>query len=319
MVKRNPLYELQHPGLYVRRSPQLFLERTIAMVDLSLIHLPNRTLVAITGDDRVAFLQGLITNDITRLEGKAVWAALLTAQGRYLHDFIVLADGDRLLLDVEADRRDDLLRRLRMFRLRAKADFADLTGQLALFACLEAGSEAPGTLTAVPGGWRLVDPRHTGLGQRLILPSGTPASGDFVDWDRARLALGIPDGSRDLVPEKSILLENGFDELAGIAWDKGCYVGQELTARTKYRGLVRKRLLPVRVDGALPAPGTVVTADGAEVGEIRSGSGDMALALIRLDALPAATKLVCGGAQLSPQPPSWINLPPTEGDMPTNG
>lgn len=289
------------------------------MADLPLIPLSNRSLIAVGGDDRVTFLQGLVTNDVTNLDGKAVWSALLTAQGKYLHDFIILADGDRLLLDVEAARRDDLIRRLRMFRLRAKVELTDLTGQLAVFARLDEPGAAAGTVTVVNGGWQLVDPRQAGLGHRFILPANTPATGDFADWDRARMTLGIPDGSRDLIPEKSILLDNGFDELAGIAWNKGCYVGQELTARTKYRGLVKKRLLPVRVTGPLPDAGTIVTRDGADVGEIRSGWDDLALALIRLDALSGEVPLLCAGAILAPMPPSWINLPRTEGDMPTNG
>lgn len=289
------------------------------MADLPLIPLSDRGIIAVSGDDRITFLQGLVTNDVTNLEGKAVWSALLTAQGKYLHDFIILADGERLLLDVETARRDDLMRRLRMFRLRAKVDLADLTAQLGVFAQLHGTDDGRGTVTPVPGGWRIVDPRHAGLGHRFILPADTVADGDIADWDRARMALAIPDGSRDLVPEKSILLDNGFDELGGVAWNKGCYVGQELTARTKYRGLVKKRLVPVSVAGPLPDAGTIVTRDGADAGEIRSGRGDLALALIRLDALAAGTDLACGDAMLTPMPPSWINLPRTEGDMPTNG
>ncbi|OYQ34781.1 hypothetical protein CHU95_09285 [Niveispirillum lacus] len=289
------------------------------MADLPLIRLSDRTVIAVSGDDRVTFLQGLVTNDVNHLNGRAVWSALLTAQGKYLHDFIILADGDRLLLDVEAARREDLVKRLRLFRLRAKVELTDLTGQLGIFAQLDSQTGERGTITAVPGGWSLIDPRHAGLGRRLILAEGTPASGDHADWDRVRLRLGIPDSSRDLIPEKSILLDNGFDELGGVAWNKGCYVGQELTARTKYRGLVKKRLVPVQVDGPLPEAGTIVTRDGVDVGEIRSGRGDLALALIRLDALSTPCLLACGDAILSPKPPSWINLPRSEGDTPTNG
>ena len=95
----------------------------------------------------------------------------------------------------------------------------------------------------------------------------------------------MPDGSRDLVVERSLLLESGFEELHGVSFAKGCFVGQELTARTKHRGLVKKRLLPVRVDGALPAPGTPVTRGGRDAGEMRSGTGNLALALLRLDQL----------------------------------
>ena len=129
------------------------------------------------------------------------------------------------------------------------------------------------------GGVLLVDPRLGELGGRAILPREALrpalaafglAEADFADYDRHRLALGIPDGSRDLLPDKSILLEAGFDELNGVDWQKGCYVGQELTARTKYRGLIKKRLLPVRIDGPAPAPGTIVTLDGKDAGEMRS-------------------------------------------------
>lgn len=318
-MKRNPHYELPQSCLYDGDCTQPFPERTTIMADLPLIPLPDRTLIAVSGDDRVAFLQGLVTNDVTRLDGRAVWSALLTAQGKYLHDFIILAEDGRLLLDVEAARREDLLRRLRMFRLRAKVELTDLTGQQGVFAQLDRDAGDRGAVTAVPGGWSLIDPRHAGLGRRLILPVDRVATGDIADWDRLRIGLGIPDSSRDLIPEKSILLDNGFDELAGIAWDKGCYVGQELTARTKYRGLVKKRLVPVRVDGPLPEAGSIVTRDGADVGEIRSGRADLALALIRLDALSAGAPLACGAAVLTPMLPSWINLPRSEGNIPTNG
>lgn len=294
------------------------------MDTLPLIPLPGRSVIAVAGPDRVAFLQGLVSNDVTRAaDGRAVWAALLTAQGKYLHDFIIIADGERLLLDVEAARREDLLRRLRLYKLRSKVDLVDLAGQYAVFARLDPARDEDAPVTAVEGGWELADPRHPGLGHRLILTpdaaAARNATGDIAAWEAARLALGVPDGSRDLVPEKSILLDNGFDELHGIAWDKGCYVGQELTARTKYRGLVKKRLVPVAVTGPLPAPGTAVTAGATEVGEMRSGHGDLALALIRLETLATGAPLACGTAELRARPPSWINLPRPEGDSPTNG
>lgn len=291
---------------------------------MPLIRLSSRAIIAVAGPDRVGFLQGLITADVTKLDGtRAVWSALLTAQGKYLHDFIILADGDRLLLDVEADRRDDLLKRLRLFRLRAKVELVDLAGEMLVLADPTAADGEAGAVTTIDGGYSIIDPRHAGLGRRLILradaAAGLDISDDITPWDHARLLLGIPDGSRDLIPEKSILLDNGFDELRGVAWDKGCYVGQELTARTKYRGLVKKRLLPVSVAGPLAEAGTPVLRDGMEVGEMRSGQGDRALALIRLDALKPGTVLTCGEAEIRPEPPSWINLPSPEGDMPTNG
>jgi len=270
---------------------------------VDLIALPSRTVIAVGGADRINFLQGLVSNDVTKLApGGAVWAALLTAQGKFLHEFFVIADGERLLLDCEAARKDDLLRRLKMFKLRSKVELADLSGELAVFAHLgdAAGAEAAGIAFA--------DPRHPGIGSRLPLPAFTPATGNFADWDRARLALGLPDGSRDLVVEKSVLLESGFDELHGVAWDKGCYVGQELTARTKYRGLVKKRLVPVVVAGPLPEPGTPILRGEQEVGEIRSGCDGMALALLRLEAIREAGPLTAGEASLSVQLPDWAGF-----------
>ena len=299
-------------------------DRTTIMPASTLIALTDRAVIAVGGPDRIGFLQGLVTNDVTLAEqGLGVWSALLTAQGKYLHDFIILADGDRLLLDVEAGRREDLLRRLRLFRLRAKVDLTDLTGEWVVLADPAPAETAPGTVTAIDGGYVLVDPRHSGLGRRFVLRADAAAAfapiADTGDWDRARIALGIPDGSRDLIPEKSILLDNGFDELHGVAWAKGCYVGQELTARTKYRGLVKKRLVPVAVAGPLPAPGTPILSGTAEVGEMRSGCRDVGLALIRRETLAGSSVLTCDGAELRPQVPSWLNLPPTEGVPPTNG
>ena len=119
----------------------------------------------------------------------------------------------------------------------------------------------------------------------------------------------MPDGSRDLLPEKALLLESGFDELNGVDWQKGCYMGQELTARTKYRGLVKKRLFPVKIEGPLPAPGAAIERDGQEVGEIRSGAGDRAIALLRLDAVRATGPLISGETRIQPEVPAWMRLP----------
>jgi folate-binding protein YgfZ len=128
-----------------------------------------------------------------------------------------------------------------------------------------------------------------------------------ADYRLHRLSLGLPDGPPDLEPEKTLLLEAGFDELHGIAWDKGCYMGQELTARTKYRGLVKRRLIPVRLETAPPPPGTPVLADGQEVGSLRSAAGDLGLAMLRLDALEKP--LLAGDVGLQPQLPDWLKLP----------
>ncbi|MCZ6861191.1 MAG: folate-binding protein, partial [Alphaproteobacteria bacterium] len=129
------------------------------------------------------------------------------------------------------------------------------------------------------------------------------------DYDDMRLSLGLPDGSRDLIVGKSTLLESGFEELAGVDWDKGCFLGQELTARTRYRGLVKKRLVPVSIEGALPEPGTIIEQDGREAGEMRSGRGKRGLALLRLDAIERENNpLTAGEARLTPQKPDWASF-----------
>ena len=162
------------------------------------------------------------------------------------------------------------------------------------------------------------DPRLPELGLRVVLPRAEmdgfiAAHGlqrvAFAQYDRLRLGLGVPDGSRDLVVDRSLLLESGFEELHGVSFTKGCFVGQELTARTKHRGLIKRRLLPVRVDGPLPASGTPVTRAGKDAGEVRSGTGDLALALMRLEQIAAGEEpLMAGEAVLTPAPPPWLPM-----------
>ena len=175
----------------------------------------------------------------------------------------------------------------------------------------------PGAARPFGSGIVFVDPRLAALGARAILPlegarvllgnAGISETG-FDSYDRLRLSLGIPDGSRDLVLEKSILLEAGFDELNGVDWQKGCYIGQELTARTKYRGLVKRRLMPVEIEGPTPPPGTIVTMDGREVGEMRSSRDGLGLALLRIEPVREGKTLAAGDATLVPLRPSWMRL-----------
>jgi hypothetical protein len=287
--------------------------------------LESRAVLEVAGEDRVAFLQGLVSTDVATVsDTKAIHTAFLTAQGKYLHDFFIAALGERFLLDCEAARAEDLKKRLSMYRLRSKVTI-EARPDLAVAAAfgdgaaeaLGLGGEA-GAARALADGVAFVDPRLAAAGARAILPGDTAeavlrdaglAAGSLADYDRERLALGLPDGSRDLVPEKSILLENGFDELNGVDWDKGCFLGQELTARTHYRGLVKKRLMPVEIDGPLPEPGTLVMLGEKEAGEMRSGSDGRGLALLRLDAVEKAAEsnaaLTAGEARLTPKKPDW--------------
>jgi folate-binding protein YgfZ len=230
-----------------------------------------------------------------------------------------VADGgnDTLLLETERERAPALAKKLGLYKLRSKATVEDRGAAMEVAVVFGPGADkAP----SIEGAIAFVDPRLADLGVRVLAPAGQAAAllaacgftqAPIETYDALRLELGVPDGSRDLTVDKALLLENGFDELNGVDWQKGCYMGQELTARTKYRALIRKRLFPVRVEGALPAPGTSIYKDGQEVGELRSGSGSRALAMLRLDAVKAGEKLTAGEAGVLPEIPAWMRLPET--------
>jgi folate-binding protein YgfZ len=291
----------------------------------------TRGVLALTGEDRATYLQGLITNDTAKLSAeRAIYAAFLTPQGKYLHDFSVAflkdaAGEERYLLDVEAARRADLLKRLSMYRLRSKIALADASADWAVailygvdvLATLGLPAE-PGVTKVFGNGVVFTDPRLAALGARAILPRAEAAAwlsnaglkqGDADAYDRLRLELGVPESGRDLIPDKSILLESGFDELNGVDWQKGCYMGQELTARMKYRALVKKRLLPVTIEGGDVTPGTEITQDGKEAGEMLSSRNGNGLALLRLEAIDNGAALTAGGAVLKPAKPRWLKNP----------
>lgn len=300
-------------------------------------HFPaERALIAVNGADRQGFLQGLISNDTARIAAdRAIYSTLLTAQGRFLFDlFLVAADdgagGERYLVDCAADRRADLIKRLSMYRLRAKVTIADAAADWCVALLFGANAAqalglgtAAGQARGFGGGIAYVDPRLAALGVRLVLPRdgaaeklrdlGAAEDTGGARYHALRTGLGVPDAARDLVPEKSILLENGLDELNAIDWQKGCYMGQELTARTRYRGLVRKRLLPVGIEGPAPVAGTPLLLGDKELGEMRSTTEDgrHGLAMVRLEALAGGAMPVftAGAAKVSPSIPDWMRLP----------
>jgi tRNA-modifying protein YgfZ len=294
------------------------------MPEASFALLEDRGILAVSGADHRIFLQGLVSNDVDKVgSAQACYAALLTAQGKYLHDFMMIESGGEIWLETEARRLSDLKRRLSIYRLRAKAALEERP-ELVVAAVFGEGARAPMGLSEKPGAARpfasgvaFVDPRLAALGVRCLLPRtdirralegrGLTEAG-FGAYDRLRLELGIPDGGRDLVPEKSILLEAGFDELNGVDWQKGCYIGQELTARTKYRGLIKKRLMPVEIDGPAPAPGTIVTVDGREVGEMRSSRDGIGLALLRIEPVAEGKHLKAGETTIVASKPGWMRL-----------
>ena len=286
------------------------------------VPLDDRGVVSVDGPEAGAFLQGLISNDIEQVtDARGIYAALLTPQGKFLHDFFVLRRGDGYLLDCEGPRVGDLGGRLVAYRLRADVALADATEDFRVVA-LFGGEGADGAFDLPPGeggavryegGTLMRDPRSAALGLRAVLPRGADlgfleqagfARGHAADYERNRIAHGAPDGSRDMEVGRATLMECGFEALNGVDFEKGCYVGQELTARTKHRGLVRRRLAPVALEGPLPPAGTPIMAGEREVGEIRSGLGDAALAVLRPERIAAAAEagepLTAGEARVIP-------------------
>jgi len=272
------------------------------------IPLKHRALIAISGDDRRTFLQGLVSADVEQASAaRALYGAYLTPQGKYLYDFFLAEHDGALLLEVEAAGRDDLIKRLSRFRLRSKVSLAP-KDDWQVYAIIGAPEREAGSVERWEGGLSVMDPRLAAAGQRVWLPAppDLPESG-FQVWDALRIELGLADGSRDMVPEKTILLEAGFDELHGVDWAKGCFMGQEVTARSKYRGQIKKRLLPVEIDGPAPEAGTILTIAGQEVGEMRSHQGNIGLAVIRLDSLERGS-LAAGETRLTPKIPDWVRI-----------
>jgi hypothetical protein len=299
------------------------------MSNAGYIVLADRGVLALRGADVRPFLQGLISNDIERIRpDQASYAALLTPQGKFLFDFFIVQHGDELLLETELARVPDLQRRLMMYRLRSKVEIEDVSAGFAVAALIgQRVAEMldlparPGACRALEHGLAFVDPRLVQMGVRALLPAQNAASAlaqlqldeaPRAAYERLRLSLGMPDGSRDLIVEKATLLESGFEELNGVDFGKGCFVGQELTARMKFRGLVRKRLLPVTFDGAAPVPGTTIRLGEREAGEMRSSSDGHGLALLRLEhvakAKDSGVPLIAGGTEIVPVPPDWAKL-----------
>ncbi len=257
----------------------------------SLLKLENRAVIRLSGPDSRDLLQGLVTNDVTAArDGDAVYAALLTPQGKFMFDMIIAADGDDLLLDVEAARKGDLLRRLMMYKLRADVAITDETSK-AVYAA-EATPSCEGVTYA--------DPRHQDMGWRLIAADTFPSEGSAADYESGRIKAGVPDGSRDMKVEKDFWLETDAERLNGVSFTKGCFVGQELTARMKHRTTLKKRLTPVSVAGGAEEGAPIKTADDKTAGEIRTSFGDNAIAYLRLEYLDSP--MFVGGKPLTVRP-----------------
>ena len=263
--------------------------------------LDDRAVLRVGGPEARDFLQGLISNDITRVDSETtLYAALLTPQGKFLFDFFILAQGDGFLFDTRADWLGELTKKLIMYKLRADVDIKDVSDSYQIGAVFGEAASAltQNKPTARGATWRdddvifYGDPRHEAMGVRLLLPKGTAdqvaASLDLTSvsrksYDHHRLGLGVPEGGLDILSDKAFLLESNFDEMQGVDHQKGCYIGQETTSRTKRRGSVRRRLLPVTVDAPLPEPGASIRAGDVEIGTLMTGQDGRAMASIRLD------------------------------------
>jgi len=291
--------------------------------------LKERELTALTGQDSRSFLQGMISNDIDQLSpSRSIYAAMLTAQGKYLHDFIMVDRSPAVWIDSEEARCDELTERLSLFQLNSDIHIAR-QGHLLTVAALwgnEAISclgleEKVGATKPFGDGLAIVDPRLPSLGSRLIAPAADVEAlisslgierATSADYDSHRLRLGVPDGSRDMIVDKSFLLESNFEDLNGVAFDKGCYIGQENTARQKHRGTIRKRLVKVSIDGPPPDLGVPITWNKGEIGTMRSSRDGQGIAMIRLDrwaeAKAESAKLHAGPAIVIPVKPEWANF-----------
>ncbi len=295
--------------------------------------LTDRAILRIEGPEARAFLQGLVSNDVDRVTPeRSLYATLLTPQGKFLFDFMIVQQDDGLLLDTGAARAAMLLKRLTLYKLRAKATITDVTASWSVHAVFPAPGAAGATRADGPA-LCVTDPRHGGLGLRVYTPAGADLpqtiaalrEGTATDYARHRFALGVPVADEDLIPEASFLLESDVEDLNGIDFKKGCYVGQELTARTKHRGAVRKRILPLDLagEGAVPAPGSIVEAGGREIGAVTSGIAladgpkRRVLALMRLDRLGEAeangAAVNIAGEPATVIRPDWLNLPDQTG------
>lgn len=245
-----------------------------------------RRIYQITGPDREHFLQGLVSNDVKGLASGPVYAALLTPQGKYLADFLLVPQGEAILLDIDATIAEAAVKRLSMYRLRADVQIAP--SDLKVYR---------GTGPAPEGA--VTDPRDPAMGWRLY---GETEGDDGTDWDAIRVDRIIPETGIELTPE-TYILEAGFERLHGVDFRKGCYVGQEVTARMKHKTELRKGLTRVLIEGAAP-PGTpILSADGKALGTLFTQSGGRALAHLRLDRAEGEMLALDAGIRRDPSAP----------------
>ena len=280
--------------------------------------LPDRGVIKVAGDDARHFLNGLISNDMGKIApGTACFAALLTPQGKIIVDFIVAeaepGDGGGFFLDCPRALATALRDKLTFYKLRAKVTVDDLSEALGVMALWDGAALSEFGLS-------YADPRLSALGSRTILPPDLVAEAaadlgatltDAAAYDAHRIALGVPRGGEDFIYGDAFPHEADMDQLAGVDFDKGCYVGQEVVSRVEHRGSARSRIVPVTYEFA-PASGQPVMAGEKEVGTLMSTAKGHGLAMIRLDraadALAAGTPLTCGNMPVHLVKPAWARF-----------
>jgi folate-binding protein YgfZ len=270
--------------------------------------LPERSTVAVEGPDAHKFLQDLITNDLDLLKSQsAVHAGLLSPQGKILFEFIVVQTERGFVLDTVRARAKDLVKRLTLYKLRAKIEISDRSEDQDVYAAWGEGAEQ------VAQGY--ADPRLAGLGVRIVRPkdAAIAETEDVAAYEAHRIALGVPEADKDYVLGDTFPHEACFDILHGVAFDKGCFVGQEVVSRVQHRGTARKRFVIVEGNAALPPAKTEVTAGEeparAVIGVMGSSVGTSGLALVRIDRaaemLAKGQKIVAGDVVVTLRVPSW--------------
>jgi folate-binding protein YgfZ len=271
--------------------------------------LPDRSVLEISGEDRVSFLQGLVTNSVEDLaEGNACFAGLLSPQGKILFDFFIAPSGETLLVDCASTMSADLVKRLTLYRLRAKVAVADVSQRWRVAAAWGEGAAdwaKANAATAYP------DPRLPALGVRMLLDeTGKPEiAANFADYEAMRIALAIPEGGKDYAYGDAFPHEACFDLLNGVSFKKGCFVGQEVVSRMQHRGTTRSRMLALLAQKPLPQGGADILADGFAVGRLGSVAGHRGVALARLDrvkeALAKGQQLTAEGISVEAAAPGW--------------
>lgn len=284
--------------------------------------LSRRGVVAVSGDNASKFLNDLMTSDLPERDGVASFGGLLTPQGKLLFDFIAFRHSGRYLFDLPKALVGDFIKRLTFYRLRAKVEIADLSDDHIAIAAW--GGGAPPILD----GPVAADPRLAALGYRAIVPAGADMAPDHdevreTEYDTHRIALGIPEGGLDFAFGDAYPHDAGMDQIAGVDFAKGCFIGQEVVSRMQHRGTARRRFVVVSGAAPLPDPGSDIVAGGRSLGTMGSSAGGTGLALVRLDrakdAMDTGTPITADGAVLTLSLPAWARYSwpaaaPAEGD-----